>query len=1084
MPAVSSAATRLAGFAMVRAFTVDCSRRPKERMKPFLRFLSVVLLAGVSLRAQSNYATPYAFTTLAGNAGYGAADGPPSVARFNGPSSVAVDGAGNIYVADRNNHTIRKITTGGLVTTLAGTAGSAGSTDGTGGGARFNSPSGVAVDGAGNVFVADTGNSTVRKITSDGSVTTVAGKAGNLGSTDGTAGAAQFYSPQGVAVDGVGNLFVADISNNTIRKITVGGLVTTLAGAAGLAGSADGTGSAARFSQPSGIAVDSGGNIYVGDSGNNTIRRITSGGVVTTLAGAAGPGNLGAADGPGSAARFNGPQGVAVDGAGNVYVADGANSTIRKIAGGGVTTLAGKAGSAASVDATQGAARFNNAAGVALDGAGNLLVADTGNNTIRKIASGGVVTTVAAVAGSVGSTDGAGSAARFIQPAGVAVDGAGNVYVADSFSNTIRKLGSGGVVTTLAGTAGGLGGSDGTGSAAQFNDPTGVAADSAGNVYVADAGNHAIRMIASGGVVTTLAGKAGSVGSTDGVRSAARFHSPSGLAVDGAGNVYVADTGNNTVRKITSGGVVTTLAGAAGLFGSVDGTGGAARFSQPSGVAVDSAGNVYVADTGNNTIRKITSGGVVTTLAGAAGPGNLGAADGPGSAARFNGPQGVAVDGAGSVYVADAFNATIRKITSDGVVTTLAGAAGTLGVADGSGSAAQFGRPASVAVDGAGNLDVADFTNNTIRFGTLFVPPASLTLASGNTATLAAGDTGFGIAYQWQRNGTALSGAVDSTLSLANVQPANAGLYTYTVAIPGGAGGSSDPAILGVSTTSEVIGAGTVLQPTHIPHPNGNIFDQILLTGAAETLTALPGQAARTSYIDLNNDIVQVEFSGAGTLSLVLDNASGAALPVNYNQNQAYIKGHAGIVIAGADETTNVSIFTVGRATAFDPTGAFNILQPVSATNNPANNGSPLFAGHASTAYDGVADIGFIAITSTNGKFGGVRAADASCFATQGYTGIYAPSVQFTGPVFIGDINASAAATPVFIIGSSPDTRITGGDFSQANGQPVKVSGLTLLKFTAGTTSNNVALPAQTNKAVLQQNGVDITAQIVVNPGS
>jgi hypothetical protein len=588
-------------------------------------------------------------------------------------------------------------------------------------------------------------------------------------------------------------------------------------------------------------------------------------------------------------------------------------------------------------------------------------------------------------------------------------------------------------------------------------------------------------------VVTTLAGTAGSAGSADGVRSAARFHSPSGLAVDGAGNVYVADTGNNTVRKITSSGGVTTLAGAAGLFGSVDGTGSAARFSQPSGVAVDAAGTVYVADTGNNTIRKITSGGVVTTLAGAAGSGNPGAADGAGSIARFNGPQGVAVDGAGSVYVADGSNATIRKITSDGMVTTLAGTAGSLGVADGPGSAAQFNRPASVAVDAADNLYVADSVNNTIRFGTLFVPPASLTLASGNTATLAVGDTGAGLTYQWQRNGTVLSGAVDSTLSLANLQPANAGLYTYTVAMPGGAGGAggpSDPVILGVSTTSEVIGAGTVLQPTHIVHPNGNIFDQVLLTGAAETLTALPGQAARTSYIDLNNDIVQVEFSGAGTLSLALDNASGPDLPVNYNQNQAYMKGHAGIVIAGADETTNVSVFTVGRATAFDPTGVFNILQPVSATNNPANNGSPLFVGHAATAYDGVADIGFIAITSANGKFGGVRASDASCFATQGYTGIYAPGVQFTGPVFIGDINASATATPVFIIGSSLDTRITGGDLLQANGQPVKVSGLTQLKFTAGTTSNNVALPAQTNKAVLQQNGVDITAQIVVNPGS
>ena len=196
------------------------------------------------------------------------------------------------------------------------------------------------------------------------------------------------------------------------------------------------------------------------------------------------------------------------------------------------------------------------------------------------------------------------------------------------------------------------------------------------------------------------------------------------------------------------------------------------------------------------------------------------------------------------------------------------------------------------------------------------------------------------------------------------------------------------------------------------------------------------------------------------------------------------MKGHAGIVIVGANETTNLSIFTVGRATAFDPTGAFNLLLPASATNDPANNGSPLFQGHAATPYDGIADIAFIAISSatTNGKFGGLRAANASCFATQGLTGIYAPGVAFSGPVFVGDINASSSATPVFVIGSSPDTRITGGSLLQANGQPVQVSGLTQLKFTAGVNSNNVPLPAQANRAVLQQNGVDITARIVVNP--
>ncbi len=334
-------------------------------------------------------------------------------------------------------------------------------------------------------------------------------------------------------------------------------------------------------------------------------------------------------------------------------------------------------------------------------------------------------TTLAGLAGVNGSADGTGSAARFSNPDGVAVDSAGNVYVSDIFNHTIRKITPTGVVTTLAGLAGASGSADGTGSAARFFQPQNVAVDSAGNVYVADTLNHTIRKITSAGVVTTLAGLAGVAGSDDGTGAGgARFRFPFGVAVDGAGNVYVGDTGNNTIRKITSTGVVTTLAGLAGTSGSADGTGSAARFHQPESVAVDGAGKVYVADSINDTIRKITPAGVVTTLAGLAGV--AGSDDGTGRAARFNGAYGVAVDSAKNVYVGDTFNYTIRKITPAGVVTTLAGLAGTPGSADGTGMAARFNAPSGVAVDGAGNIYVADFANDTIRAGTPPAKPAQL----------------------------------------------------------------------------------------------------------------------------------------------------------------------------------------------------------------------------------------------------------------------------------------------------------------------------------------------------------------------
>lgn len=292
---------------------------------------------------------------------------------------------------------------------------------------------------------------------------------------------------------------------------------------------------------------------------------------------------------------------------------------------------------------------------------------------------------LALVAGSVtvaGSTDAPGVNARFYAPNGAATDRLGTLYLADTSNNTIRVVSTARTVTTLAGTAGVLGHNDAIGSAASFNGPAGIALDSFNNIFVADTVNSTVRLVTQSGVVSTFAGTALATGSLDGTGTAARFFLPSAIAIDGLNNLFVADTYNNTIRKITPAGVVTTLAGAPGIFGSADGTGGAASFNLPSGIATDSAGNIYVADTRNNTIRKITSLGAVTTLAGTAGV--VGSADGIGAAASFNGPAGIVCDNFGNLYVADHGNSTIRKVTRTGIVTTVAGQPGVVGFTPGS----------------------------------------------------------------------------------------------------------------------------------------------------------------------------------------------------------------------------------------------------------------------------------------------------------------------------------------------------------------------------------------------------------------
>ena len=749
--------------------------------------LSIVIvlffLGGMSLSAQQ-----YVWSHLSGNlaGGSGLADGGGSVARFSYPNSVAVDSSGVVYVADTGNNTIRKLVFSGTactVITLAGTPGVTGTVDGSGGAAQFNNPSGIAVDSSGNVFVADTGNNTIRKInSSSGQVITLAGSPGQCGNVDGPGAGAQFASPMGIAVDNSLNLYVADTGNNTIRKVTSGGVVSTLAGTPYINGFMDGPGTGALFNSPSGVAVDASGNVVVADTLNNRIRKVTPDGVVTTVAGSF---CFGSFDGIGSDATFNMPSAVAVDGAGNIYVADTYNVTLRMIApGGGVTTLSGSTCTAGFTDGVGTAAKFNFPGGIAVDSSGNLYVADTGNHTIRKKISTSVIT-VAGSAPKIGLQTGyigqdfyvATPYGAYNYPTGIAVDPSGNVFSVDTQNQNILRNG-----IVVLGTMFQQGNQDGTGGNAYFNFPQGIAVDSGSNLYVADTRNHSIRMVSPTFVSTTICGGSASMGSADGTGTNAMFNNPVGIALDSGTNLYVADTYNSTIRKLTRSGAVwtaTTIAGSAQVTGTTDGT--SALFAYPSGVAVDSGTNVYVSDSGNGTIRMLTfSGGTWSSQTIAGTPGVTGTADGVGAAAQFGYPTMMSLDNQGNLFVVDTGNNTIRMLTNLGGgnwgVTTVGGTPGVSGGISGvgvTGSQVRFSAPGGIAVVsssiGTDLIYVMDTANNQVVLGALAgTGTVSGLIVGGATLNGAANPNGQPTSVYFQYGKTTAYGSVTGTQSIGS----------------------------------------------------------------------------------------------------------------------------------------------------------------------------------------------------------------------------------------------------------------------------------------------------------------------------
>jgi sugar lactone lactonase YvrE len=676
--------------------------------------------------------------TIATFAGGGVADGGPATsASLNGPAGVAVDSAGNLYVADYWNCRVRKVDTSGTITTVAGNGGCAYSGDGgPATAASLKYPFAVALDSSDVLYIADTWNCRIRKVDSGGTITTVAGDGVCAFSYNGSpATSSSLDRPSGIAIDTSGILYIADSGTCRVRKVDSNGVMAAVAGHAfGFCGFSGDGGPAndAMLSNPEGVAVSASGDVYIADSGNCRVRSVISG-TISTVAGN-GVCAFSGDGGPATSASIDYAPSLAVDSSDTLFIGDFGNCRVREVSGGTIDTAAGNGICSSSGDGGPAtSASVDRPGHIGLDGLGALYIAEFSGCRVRRVDSGATISTVAGngACGFYGDK-GPAAAASLNHPWGIAADAAGNLYIVDVWNCRVRKVRSAsGTIVTIAGNGGcAFAGDGGPAASASLADPIAVEASASGDLYITDS-CRVRRVSSTSGTIITVAGNGVCDFSGDGGLATNASVWPSDVALDTVGNLYIADSGTCRVRKVDTAGYISTVAGN-GVCGS-GGDGGLATnasLGSPTGVSVDGSGNLLIAHSVGSFsdcfVRKVDTAGYISTVAGNGACGFSG--DGGAATAASLDPHGVEVDASGNLYIPDADNCRVRKVDSAGYISTVAGN-GVCGFSGDGGPATSASLyPLAAAVDGLGNLYITEQENNRVRVvssGTKPAPPPS-----------------------------------------------------------------------------------------------------------------------------------------------------------------------------------------------------------------------------------------------------------------------------------------------------------------------------------------------------------------------